>query len=150
MSNNNDSNDDVLRQLKELQAKIAGGAAMAPMAPNLMGHAPIAQFGQSPAMMAPAMQPQAMPAMSMGLPGGLLVPVTIPTQEGDAVCYLQLGPEAAANPQQAIAQLCQAGWPVRVYGGGGRFGGQGGQGGQRFGGGGGYRRGYGNGGGWSR
>jgi len=58
---------------------------------------------------------------------------------GEVPCYLQLGPEAAANPQMAIQQLMQAGWPVKCWqprppagGGGWNGGGQGGyQGGGR-------------------
>jgi len=77
-------------------------------------------------------------AGSMLRPVGLLVSISIPTPNGDVPCYLQLGPEAAANPQGAIQQLMQAGWPVKCWAprqqnGGGGWGGGGGRGwGRRY------------------
>jgi len=127
-----DGNEEVLRQLKELQARMAGPTPPGPMMPMAPAPGPMMQQG-------PAMQPgPSAGAWPQVL--GVLVPVSIPTQEGEVTVQVQLGPEAAANPQQAVMQLLQAGWPVRVYrprpsggfngyGGGGFRGGAGGWGG---------------------
>lgn len=129
---NEPTNDDVLRQLRELQAKM--NLTIQPMQ------------AAAPVMAPQAMQPQPMAAMmpmqpaAQAGPVGLLVQVSIPTPDGEATCHLQFGPEAAANPQAVIHQLMQAGWPVKVWrsqGGGGGFGGGGG-GFNRGGGGGGF------------
>jgi hypothetical protein len=142
MSDGTTSGEELVKQLKVLMASA--------------GVAPVGQMGQMGPMPGPMMQPGPMgtgPMMGMQpgpmqAPGasGLLIPITIPTPEGEATCYLQFGPEAAANPGAVIMGLMQAGWPVKVwrpkqngYGGGGGGGGYGG-------GGGGYNRGGGYGG----
>ena len=68
-------------------------------------------------------------AANPAAPTGLLVPLTIPTQAGDVSAYLQLGPDAAANPQAVIAHLAAQGWPIRSYDRARGYG----QSGQRFG-----------------
>lgn len=94
----------------------------------------------------PQMQLSAMPAVN-----GVAVPLKLQTPIGDVRVYLQLGPEAAANPQalqSAIQALANAGLPVDAWqprdsGGGNGWGGNGGGGysGNRGGYGGGYNRG---------
>lgn len=94
----------------------------------------------------PQMQLSAMPAVN-----GVAVPLKLQTPIGDVRVYLQLGPEAAANPQalqSAIQALANAGLPVDAWqprdsgGGGNGWGGNGGgYGGNRGGYGGGYNRG---------
>lgn len=96
----------------------------------------------------PQMQLSAMPAVN-----GVAVPLKLQTPIGDVRVYLQLGPEAAANPQalqSAIQALANAGLPVDAWqprnqdggnGWGGNGNGNGGYGGNRGGYGGGYNRG---------
>lgn len=95
----------------------------------------------------PQMQLSAMPVVS-----GVAVPLKIQTPIGDVRVYLQIGPEATANPQalqSAIQALANAGLPIDAWqprdgGGGNGWGnnGGGGYGGNRSGyGGGGYNRG---------
>ncbi|MER2514401.1 MAG: hypothetical protein ABTQ25_18635 [Nitrosomonas ureae] len=111
----------------------------------------LAQAQQQPAgagagWQQPQMQLSAMPAVN-----GVAVPLKLQTPIGDVRVYLQLGPEAAANPQalqSAIQALANAGLPVDAWqprnqdGGNGWGGnGNGGYGGNRGGYGGGYNRG---------
>lgn len=93
----------------------------------------------------PQMQLSAMPAVN-----GVAIPLKIKTPIGDVRVYLQLGPEAAANPQalqSAIQALANAGLPIDAWqprdngGGGNGWGNNGGGGG--YGGGGFNRGGYG-------
>ena len=78
-------------------------------------------FGQPPG---PAFSPAGVH------PAGLLVPITIPTPQGDLSAYLQLPAEALSNVQSTLAQLAAQGWPLRFYQprGGGWQGGPGGNG----------------------
>lgn len=55
-------------------------------------------------------------------PTGLLIALTIPTPQGDVSAYLQLPAAALTNPQQTIAQLQAAGWPLRIFNRGGNSG----------------------------
>lgn len=104
------TNTELLAELDKRRAELmAAGAIPSPMQAPAMQMPPTA----GPPMMAPG------PVMSPGgggvRPMGLLVSITIPTPNGEVPCYLQLGPEAAANPQAAIQQLMQAGWPVKCW-----------------------------------
>lgn len=105
------STDELLAELDKKRAELSGQGPSAP-------------FTQAaPMQMAPMQAPMQMcapgPVISPGgggvRPMGLLVSVTVPTPNGEVPCYLQLGPEAAANPQMAVQQLMQAGWPVKCY-----------------------------------
>lgn len=123
------TNDELLAELDRRRAALAGPMATGPgagaLTPPFNGTA-----GMAPPMMGPPMQPAAGGVRAVGL----LVSITIPTPAGEVPCYLQLGPEAAANPQLAVQQLMQAGWPVKCWqprqqngwGGGGQGGFQGG------------------------
>lgn len=127
------TNDELLAMLDQKRAELMAGGAAAP---------PMGQMGQMGQMAAPPMfapGPVVSPGGGGVRPVGLLVSMTVPTPAGEVPCYLQLGPEAAANPQMAIQQLMQAGWPVKCWqprqqnggwgngyqGGGGRRGGWG-------------------------
>lgn len=133
------TNDELLAELDRRRAELVGGGTPSPQPREF----------SAPPMQAPPMQMCAPgPVMSPGgggvRPMGLLVSITIPTPNGEVPCYLQLGPEAAANPQMAIQQLMQAGWPVKCWqprqqqqngwgGGGGGYQGGGGRGwGRRY------------------
>lgn len=126
------TNEELLAELDRRRNElVAGGTAPAPMQPAY-------PFAQAP-MQAPMMAPG--PVLSPGgggvRPVGLLVSITVPTPNGEVPCYLQFGPEAAANPQGAIQQLMQAGWPVKCWAprqNGGGWGQGGGYQGRRWGG----------------
>lgn len=93
--------DEFLRQLDQKRAELlALGASAAP-----------------PGMQAAGMAGMASPmGGAAGVrPVGLLVSITVPTGNGEVPCYLQFGPEGAANPQAVIQALMQGGWPVKCY-----------------------------------
>lgn len=102
---------DAGKLLQQLQAMLATAQPAAPGAPFAAPFNGPATFA-APAGFPP---PQGRFAANPAAPTGLLVPLTIPTPQGDVSAYLQLGPDAAANPQAVIAHLAAQGWPVRVY-----------------------------------
>lgn len=131
------TNDELLAELDRRRAELVGGGtpAAGPMqAPPMQ---PMQMPTAGPPMCAPG--PVISPGGGGVRPMGLLVSITIPTPNGEVPCYLQLGSEAAANPQMAVQQLMQAGWPVKCWqprqqqngGGGWGGGGSGYQGGGR-------------------
>ena len=157
--------EKLAEQVKNLTALVAGNGQMAPVAPQPM--TPQQQPQYAPMMQQPfgavgmnPMMPGTMPGMMGGMmpgmmPGGpvpqataLLLPFAFPTPMGTVFCYLQYGPDAAANTQGAVNAVLQSplGQFMRISqsGGNGYGGGYGGNNG--YGGGGGFRRG--GGGGW--
>jgi hypothetical protein len=74
------------------------------------------QAQPAPAVASPFQNQPFISAAPTAGPVGLLVGISIPMQDGTlCACYVQLGAEAARNPQAAIAALAQQGWPVRSY-----------------------------------
>lgn len=98
----------LLQQLQAMLATAQPAASAAPFAAPFNG----AAMFNPPANLPP---PPGRFAANPSAPTGLLVPLTIPTPAGDVSAYLQLGPDAAANPQAVIAHLAAQGWPIRAY-----------------------------------
>ena len=102
---------DAGKLLQQLQAMLATAQPAAPASP-------FAAPFNGPATFAPPAGFPPQPgrfAANPAAPTGLLVPLTIPTPQGDVSAYLQLGPDAAENPQAVIAHLAAQGWPIRSY-----------------------------------
>ena len=104
---------DAGKLLQQLQAMLAAAQPAAPPTPFAAPFNGPATF-TPPAGFPP--QPGRF-AANPAAPTGLLVPLTIPTPAGDVSAYLQLGPDAAANPQVIIAHLAAQGWPLTLSAG---------------------------------